>query len=72
MSAHEAEHRLVDLEVRLTHLEDTLDHLTRYQLQQEKLIGELTGQLDQLKALLRDLQPGAVGRREDEPPPPHY
>lgn len=66
------EHRIADLEVRLSYQEATIDELTRTSLNQQEAIEDLRAELEQLKSLLRELAPSAVAPVSEETPPPHY
>lgn len=63
---------ITDLQIRLTHQDATLDELTDTVLRQQRQIDELRTQVEQLKALVRELTPPQVGAPGSEPPPPHY
>jgi len=63
---------ITDLQIRLTHQDDALDELTRTVLSQQRQIDQLQTQVEQLKAMLRELTPPQVGAPGSEPPPPHY
>jgi uncharacterized coiled-coil protein SlyX len=61
------EHRLVDLEIRYTHLERQLAELNQVVFDQQKTIGEMARQIAALRARVGDLG--------EEPPvekPPHF
>ena len=61
------EDRLVDLEVRYTHLERQVDELGRVVFEQHNLIDRLTREIVALRASVV----GAKEAQGDEPPP-HY
>ena len=64
--------RVVELETRVAFQEDALQQLNDALLRQQQLLNRLTNDLAALTERLRGLDPSPVGRREDEPPPPHY
>lgn len=66
------EDRITDLEIRLAHLEAAIDELTATVLRQQKALQESGEQLEFVKSLLADLNPGAVRPQSEETPPPHY
>lgn len=59
--------RLVDLEIRYTHLQRQLDELNGVVFEQQKMIVALTAQVKELRAGLGDL-----GERQPNEKPPHY
>ena len=69
------EERIIDLEIRLTHQEATVQTLNDVIVQQQRTIDRLMLDVETLRRQLRSLgaQIGApLARPEDEPPPPHY
>jgi SlyX protein len=66
------QNRLEDIETRIAYQEAAIEELTHTVLAQQQSIGELQGQLDYLKSLLKDLTPSAVAPMSEETPPPHY
>ncbi len=68
-----SDERIADLEIRYSHQEASLEALTRTVVEQQQLIDLLSRQLEQMRAMMRELaaSAGAVGSG-DEPPPPHY
>lgn len=63
---------MIDLEIRLSHQEATLDELTRANHNQQQAINNILAELQQIKIMLQQLSPGIGGTAGDEPPPPHY
>jgi uncharacterized coiled-coil protein SlyX len=61
------EKRLVDLEIRYTHLERQLDELSQVVFDQQKLLDRMAKDLDALRSRVTT----AEGDAPDEPPP-HY
>ncbi len=61
------EERLVDLEIRYTHLERQLDELSQVVFEQHKLLERMANDL----AALRSRIAASEGDAPDEPPP-HY
>lgn len=64
------ESRVIDLEIRLTHQEATLEELNAVLVQQQRTMDILTLQLNALREQLRAAQLPALP--VDEKPPPHY
>jgi len=64
--------RVVELETRVAFQEHALQQLNDALLRQQQLLHRLTNDLAALTERLRGLDASPVGRREDEPPPPHY
>lgn len=64
--------RAVEIETRLAFQEEALQQLNDALLRQQQALNRLTNDLAALTERLRGLEPSPVGRREDEPPPPHY
>jgi uncharacterized coiled-coil protein SlyX len=63
---------ITDLQIRFAEQDDALQELTRTVLGQEREIAELRAQIEQLKAMVRELTPPQVAPPGSEPPPPHY
>lgn len=66
------EARIVDLEIRLAHQEAAIETLTTCDLARQRDLERLRADLEQIKGMLRELAPGAVGSEDQETPPPHY
>lgn len=66
------ESRIVDLEIRLTHLEASLEELTHSVLRQERVVRHLTAELEEVRMILRELAGSPVLPASHETPPPHY
>lgn len=67
-----SEERIIDLEIRLSHLEASIEELTKTVLQQQNEIGLLTSLLEQQRTMLNELSPSAVAHPSEETLPPHY
>lgn len=65
------EDRIIDLEMRLTHLESSVDNLTMASVRQQRVIDELLAQLKLIKEMLQQMDEPSASP-SDEPPPPHY
>jgi len=63
--------RLTDLEMQLTHQEDTIDQLNRVVAEQEQRLSRLEMALQRLASEHRDLKDGLPPDIADQPPP-HY
>lgn len=66
-----SEDRIIDLEMRLTHLESSVDNLTMASVRQQRVIDELLAQLKLIKEMLQQMDEPSASPG-DEPPPPHY
>ena len=66
------ESRIMDLEMRLTHLEASLEELTDSLLRQERVTQHLTAELEQVRAILREPADSPVVPQPLDTPPPHY
>ena len=68
----EQNERIESLEVRLMHLEATLDELTSTLLKQEEKSRLQQVRIKQLENQINGLQSKQAESAIDEPPPPHY
>ena len=66
------ENRVTELEIRLTHLEDTIDVLNRMVIEQHDLIDQLQLQITILEKKLKAASESNIAHEKDETPPPHY
>ena len=66
------ENRITELEIRLTHLEDTTEVLNQTVIQQHAVIDKLQQQITLLEKKLRAAQASLVAPESEETPPPHY
>ncbi len=64
--------RVVELETRLAFQDQTVQALNEVVTRQQRDLDRLQREIEALRTRLRGLDPSPVGRREDEPPPPHY
>ena len=64
--------RITDLEIRLTEQEAAIESLTINSLAHDRNIDDVLEQLKEIKQVLQQMTPPAVGAAEDEPLPPHY
>ena len=64
--------RLIDLEIRLTHQEATLQALNDVIADQQRVIDQLRKEVESLKRQLRDMVPANIAAPWEETPPPHY
>lgn len=60
------------LEIRLMHLELSVENLTRMALEQDHTIAEQMKKIRELEYQLRSLTPSPVADPSEEIPPPHY
>ncbi len=67
----EIENRVMELEIRNAHQEDTIEQLNQIVFKQQRQIDDLIRQLSYLKNQLSSLQE-AGAKESEEPPPPHY
>lgn len=66
------EDRITELEIRLTHIEDTLDVLNQSIIDQHNLIDQLQLQIAILEKKLKAVVSSNVASESEETPPPHY
>lgn len=66
------EDRVTELEIRLTHLEDTIDILDKTIITQQNQIDMLMLKLSILEKKLKAASESQVAHEKDETPPPHY
>jgi SlyX protein len=66
------EDRVTELEIRLTHIEDTLDVLNQSVIDQHKLIDQLQLQIAILEKKLKSVVSSNIASESEETPPPHY
>jgi SlyX protein len=66
------ENRITELEIRLTHLEDTIEVLNRTIIKQHAEIDMLQLQVTNLEKKIKASQPSQVAHESEETPPPHY
>jgi len=64
--------KLIDLEIRITHQEDTLQKLDQVVYQQQQLIDQLTQKIQQLETRLQAMAVSDILNPADDVPPPHY
>jgi SlyX protein len=67
-----AEERITELEIRIAHLEASIDQLTLSSLAMEKVQEEQRQHIQMLKQQLRQLTPSNIASASEETPPPHY
>ena len=66
------EDRITELEIRLTHIEDTLDVLNQTVIDQHSLIDQLQLQISILEKKLKAVATSNIALESEETPPPHY
>ena len=66
------EKSITELEIRLTHMEDTLDVLDKTIISQRGEIDKLKLQISILEKKLQSTTESQVADEKDETPPPHY
>jgi SlyX protein len=66
------ENRVTELEIRLTHLEDTIEILNNTIIKQHSEIDVLQLQVSQLEKKIKASQSSPVALESEETPPPHY
>ena len=64
--------RITEVEIRLTHIEDTLDVLNQTIIDQHKLIDQLHLQIAILEKKLKAAATSNIAQESEEIPPPHY
>jgi len=66
------ENRVTELEIRLTHLEDTIEVLNKTIIQQHGEIDLLQLHVSRLEKKIKASQSSPVAHESEETPPPHY
>jgi SlyX protein len=66
------ETRITELEIRLTHLEDTIEVLNQTIIKQADEINTLQLQVSLLEKKIKASQSSPVAHESEETPPPHY
>ncbi len=66
------ETRVTELEIRLTHLEDTIEVLDKTIIKQHDAIDLLQLQVSALEKKIKASQSSPVALESEETPPPHY
>jgi len=66
------EERTTELEIRLTHLEDTIDILDSTIINQQSQIDMLVLKISILERKLKAAAESNIADEKDETPPPHY
>ena len=66
------ENRVTELEIRLTHLEDTIEVLNQTIIKQHGDIDTLQLQVSLLEKKIKASQSSPVAPESEETPPPHY
>ncbi len=66
------DNRITELEIRLTHMEETLDVLDKTIVGQQGEIDRLKLQISILEKKLENAAESQVVDEKDETPPPHY
>lgn len=66
------EDRLIDIEIKLTHQEDTVEALNQVVCQQQKRIDHLEEICAALIRHVKELSDGAAEQRTTNETPPHY
>ena len=64
--------RITEVEIRLTHIEDTLVVLNQTIIDQHKLIDHLQLQISILEKKMKAAAASNIAHESDETPPPHY
>ena len=64
--------RITEVEIRLTHIEDTIDILNQTIIDQHKLIDQLQLQISILEKKLKAAATSNIAHESEETPPPHY
>ena len=72
ITARSMDSRITELEIRLTHLEDTIDVLNQTIIDQHKMIDQLQLQLSIVEKKLEASTAFNIAHESEETPPPHY
>ncbi|MCU7800185.1 MAG: SlyX family protein [gamma proteobacterium symbiont of Lucinoma myriamae] len=65
------ENRVMELEIKNAHQEDTIEHLNQIIIEHQALIDNLARHLEQLQNKINTIQEDN-SKEAPEPPPPHY
>ena len=65
------ENRVMELEIKNAHQEDTIEHLNQIIIKHQSIIDKLVRHMEQLQNKLSNLQQSNA-KEGPEPPPPHY
>ena len=66
------ENRIMELEIKNSHLEDTIEQLNQIVFKQQQNIDEIMRHLEQIQNKISNLQENGGEKDQPEPPPPHY
>jgi SlyX protein len=66
------EERLIDIEIKLTHQEDTVEKLNQVVCRQQQKIDHLEALCEALIRHVKELSDNAAEQRTTDEPPPHY
>ncbi len=66
------EQRITELEIRLTHFEDTVEVLSQTIIKQSDEINTLKLQISILEKKIKSSQSSPIALESEETPPPHY
>jgi len=66
------ENRVTELEIRLTHMEETIEVLNQTVIKQHNEIDVLQLQVSQLEKKIKSSQASHIAHESEETPPPHY
>jgi SlyX protein len=69
---HGIEQRLIDLEIKASFTEDTVDQLNQVVVRQQQQIDALVHEISQLRQQLPESSSGTAAGRSTEDLPPHY
>lgn len=72
MNPDTQEERMTEIEIRIAHMEASLEQLTKTSLAIEKIQEEQRQQLQILQQQLRQMTPSNIADASEEAPPPHY
>lgn len=72
MNEEKFEQRITELEIRITHLEDSENTLNSIVIEQQELAAKLREEIVQLKSKIENFQDSQIANEKDETPPPHY
>lgn len=66
------DNRVTELEIRLTHMENTIDILDKTIITQQNQIDMLMLKMSLLEKKLKAASESQIAHEKDETPPPHY
>ncbi len=66
------ESRIESLEIKISHLEMSVDNLTHTTMEQQKQLIEQSERIERMMSMLKQLTPASIASEAEETLPPHY